>query len=374
MVARRAMRLLRRRHGRSLAAVRVASCRRSAQAAITSGNHAILGWHYFEGPDLHVFGLDEPANAGDLYMLQPGARPIHVTRVFDDLAKQFRLPQVEAITWTAPDGQEIEGLLYYPLDYVAGQRYPLVVQTHGGPQASDKFGFGSWSSYVQVLTAQGLRGAASRTIAAAPATATRSCATWSATTSRTPTSTSWPASTHVIALGLADPDRMVKMGWSARRPHDQQDHHLHRPLQGRVVRRRRRQLGLDVRAERHPHATARRGSAARRGRRTRRSTSTGSNSPLKDVANVKTPTIFLVGEKDVRVPPPQSVEMYRALKSNGVPTHLYVAPREPHGWTELRHQLFKMNVELDWFERWVTKRPYTWETAPDRDADSAPAR
>ena len=52
------------------------------------------------------------------------------------------------------------------------------------------------------------------------------------------------------------------------------------------------------------------------------------------------PTIFLVGDQDPRVPMPQSVEMYRALKSNGVPTHLYVAPREGHGWTELRHRLF----------------------------------
>jgi acetyl esterase/lipase len=75
------------------------------------------------------------------------------------------------------------------------------------------------------------------------------------------------------------------------------------------------------------------------------------NSPLKYVVSVKTPTIFLVGEKDVRVPMPQSVEMYRALKSNGVPAHLHVAPREPHRWQELRHQLFKMNVELAWFEK-----------------------
>jgi hypothetical protein len=61
---------------------------------------------------------------------------------------------------------------------------------------------------------------------------------------------------------------------------------------------------------------------------------------------------------------PQSIEMYRGLKSNGVPTHLYTAPREPHGWTELRHQLFKQNVELDWFEKYVMKRAYTWEKPP----------
>ncbi len=88
-------------------------------------------------------------------------------------------------------------------------------------------------------------------------------------------------------------------------------------------------------------------------------------SPLKDAANVKTPTLFFVGENDPRVPMPQSVEMYRALKSNGVQTKLYVAPREGHQWGELRHQLFKANAELDWFEGHVMGRAYTWEKAPN---------
>jgi dipeptidyl aminopeptidase/acylaminoacyl peptidase len=98
------------------------------------------------------------------------------------------------------------------------------------------------------------------------------------------------------------------------------------------------------------------------------------NSPLKDVARVKTPTIILVGENDVRVPPPQSVELYRALKSNGVPTHLYMAPREPHGWRELRHQLFKVNVELEWFERYAMNRVYTWEKPPSVPAEKDPQK
>jgi dipeptidyl aminopeptidase/acylaminoacyl peptidase len=64
------------------------------------------------------------------------------------------------------------------------------------------------------------------------------------------------------------------------------------------------------------------------------------------------------------VPPPQSYEMHRALKANGVPTKLYVAPREPHTWEELRHQLFKINAELDWFEKYALGRTYVWEVAP----------
>jgi dipeptidyl aminopeptidase/acylaminoacyl peptidase len=96
------------------------------------------------------------------------------------------------------------------------------------------------------------------------------------------------------------------------------------------------------------------------------------NSPLSDVANVTTPTLFLVGENDDRVPMEQSVEMYRGVEAQGVPTHLYVAPGEPHGWDELRHRLFKANVELAWFEKWVREQPYDWERAPgDSEKETA---
>jgi dipeptidyl aminopeptidase/acylaminoacyl peptidase len=88
------------------------------------------------------------------------------------------------------------------------------------------------------------------------------------------------------------------------------------------------------------------------------------NSPLKDVARARTPTLLIAGEEDARVPVPQAIEMYRGLKANGVATKLYIAPREPHQWGELRHQLFKANVELEWFERYVTGRTHTWERAP----------
>src|SRR5206468_7860461 len=77
------------------------------------------------------------------------------THVFDAQARDFKLPNAEAIQWKGADGVTVEGLLFYPLDYQPGQKYPLVVQTHGGPQASDKFGFGSWSNYVPVLTGKG---------------------------------------------------------------------------------------------------------------------------------------------------------------------------------------------------------------------------
>ncbi|MDT8408798.1 MAG: S9 family peptidase [Wenzhouxiangellaceae bacterium] len=46
-----------------------------------------------------------------------------------DLARQ------QVLRYTARDGLEIEGILFYPLDYQEGQRYPLILNVHGGPEA-----------------------------------------------------------------------------------------------------------------------------------------------------------------------------------------------------------------------------------------------
>ena len=123
---------------------------------LTSGDHAVSSWRYLPELSRHVFKLDHRTNAGDVHELpEAGGTPVKLTAVYDHLERDFRIPRQEAVQWKGDDGADVEGLLYYPLDYEEGRRYPVVVQTHGGPAASDKFGFGRWSSYVQVLTARG---------------------------------------------------------------------------------------------------------------------------------------------------------------------------------------------------------------------------
>lgn len=51
-----------------------------------------------------------------------------------DLNPQFRdlaFAKVEEVSWKNSLGDESKGGLYWPVDYVAGRRYPLVIQTHG---------------------------------------------------------------------------------------------------------------------------------------------------------------------------------------------------------------------------------------------------
>ena len=161
---------------------------------------------------------------------------------------------------------------------------------------------------------------------------------------------------HLVQAGVADPDRLVAMGWSAGGTLVNKLVTMTDRFKAALGRGRHRQLDVALRADGQDVVSQPRGSAARRGRRTRASICFWDNSPLKDVANVKTPTLLFAGEGDPRVPMAQSIEMYRALKSNGVPTRLYVAPREGHQWGELRHLLFKANTELEWFEKYAMGR------------------
>ncbi len=70
--------------------------------------------------------------------------------------KAIKLARQETVTWKAEDGWEIQGILTYPLDYEQGQRYPLVLQIHGGPEGYDTDGWTSRALYpVQLLAARG---------------------------------------------------------------------------------------------------------------------------------------------------------------------------------------------------------------------------
>ena len=163
---------------------------------ITKGDHALVPPSWSTVAGRHVFMIDEPTRIGDIYTWAPGdAAPRRVTGIYDYLDRDFALPRQERVEWKGNDGTRIEGVLTYPIDYKAGTRYPLVVQLHGGPEASDRFG---WGSIFFITSPHGRRAATpscGRITAAARATATRSIASRSAAISRTAITTSSPAST-----------------------------------------------------------------------------------------------------------------------------------------------------------------------------------
>ena len=76
-------------------------------------------------------------------------------------------------------------------------------------------------------------------------------------------------------------------------------------------------------------------------------------SPVFYLQNAKTPSLIYQGEKDERVPLPQSLETYMGLKKAGVATQLVIYPREGHGLREPKHQLDKMRREMEWIEKYI---------------------
>jgi dipeptidyl aminopeptidase/acylaminoacyl peptidase len=329
---------------------------------ITDGAHAIEQWTV--GGDRHVFLVDEPARIGDVWTLAPRATaPTRVTGVYDYLDRDFALPRQERVEWKGADGVRVEGILTYPVDYKPGTRYPLVVQMHGGPEASDRFGFGTlflnyhpaWAARGYAILRPNYRGSSG----------------YGNAFYREPVGGYFKNShldvlagvDRVIAMGVADPDRLTMMGWSAG------GHLVNKlitftnrfkaassyagvanwiSLYGQSDTRGDRDLwmGGSIWQKNAPIQTY------------------WDHSPLKYISAARTPTIFLIGEDDPRIPMAQSIEMNRALRAQGVPSELHVAPGEGHTWSQPRHQLYKMNAEIEWFERYARQLPYTPEAVP----------
>jgi dipeptidyl aminopeptidase/acylaminoacyl peptidase len=339
---------------------------------LTDGRHFIPpGFHVVPTAGRMAFQVDEPTRFGDVWtMAIPAgetapAAPVRVTGAFDTLATKYAIPRQEKVTWKSSDGTTIEGLLFYPNGYVEGTRYPLVVQMHGGPAEADKFGAGPGLllSYFPVLTGKGwfvfrpnyrgstgygnafLRGVLNGFFKYQPNDILTGVDT-------------------LVKQGLVDPDRMVVMGWS-------NGGHLTSKLVTMTTRFKAASAGASAanwmsmysQSDSRDNRTLWFGGTPYQ--KNAPVMAYWNESPMKDAANVKTPTLLFVGDNDPRVPKEQSIEMYRALKANGVPTHLYTAPREAHLWAEYRHQIFKANTEMAWFEKYALGRTYVFEQTPN---------
>ncbi|MFZ0499051.1 MAG: S9 family peptidase [Steroidobacteraceae bacterium] len=84
---------------------------------------------------------DGATQAPELYFLRtPDSAPVRLTNLNSALAA-YAYPESVEVQWHAPDGQPNDGILTYPNGYQPGKRYPLVVFSHGGPEAASSEDF-----------------------------------------------------------------------------------------------------------------------------------------------------------------------------------------------------------------------------------------
>jgi dipeptidyl aminopeptidase/acylaminoacyl peptidase len=88
-----------------------------------------------------AFVADNATQAPELYLMRtPRSTPERLTHINSRFAA-YEYPESAEVQWRAPDGQPNDGILTYPNGYQSGKRYPLVVFSHGGPEAASTEGF-----------------------------------------------------------------------------------------------------------------------------------------------------------------------------------------------------------------------------------------
>jgi dipeptidyl aminopeptidase/acylaminoacyl peptidase len=248
------------------------------------------------------------------------------------------------LTWTAPDGLEIDGLLTMP----PGEGpFPLILDVHGGPIGAVTDGWPSVAT--SLLLARGYaslapnpRGSSGRGRAFAAMVV--------ADMGGADALDDLAGVDAVIDAGVADPERLAVMGGSyggfmaawlptlddrfraaiAISPvTDWYSEHYGSSLIDWVGDF----LGADPDTPGGDHHA---------------------RSPVFAGERLCTPTLLTAGLRDRATPPGQAVEMYRALRARGVPAEVALYPMEGHGVRDLPAGLDLVTRIVAWLDRFVT--------------------
>lgn len=80
-----------------------------------------------------VYTKGSASRPADLYAMK-GGREVRLTSLNEDLLAHRDLGELRSFTYTSSlDGREVQGWMITPPDYREGQRYPLILEIHGGP-------------------------------------------------------------------------------------------------------------------------------------------------------------------------------------------------------------------------------------------------
>ncbi len=280
-----------------------------------------------------------------------GAEPARVTDSNPWLAER-RLAMQEVVEFEARDGLALQGLLIHPLDRAEGERVPLVLVVHGGPEAHFADGWlTAYSRPGQVLAGRGFavfypnyRGSTGRGLEFAKSS------------QGDPAGKEFDdlidAVDHLIAAGLVDSDKVGVTGgsyggyataWSSTR-------HSQRFAAGVMfvgISNQVSKLGTSdipvelysVHARRWPWENYR---------------LMLERSPIYWIEQARTPLLILGGDADPRVHPSQSLVLYRYLKLLGqTPVRYVIYPGEKHGNRMAAARLDYSLRALRWLEHYL---------------------
>ncbi|MGZ5436620.1 MAG: S9 family peptidase [Pyrinomonadaceae bacterium] len=274
-----------------------------------------------------------------------------ITRQNDALMNELQIGATEEVSFKSKDGTEVHGLLTYPIGYTKGTKVPLLLRIHGGPNGQDQHSF---ALERQVFAANGYavlavnyRGSSGRGQKFSRAI----FADWG----NYEVQDLLAGVDHVVAMGVADPDRLGVGGWSyggiLTNYLIATDTRFKGATSGAGVAFTVAFYGTDqyiiqydneIGPPWNPKAWE---------------TYVRISYPFLHAYRIKTPTLFLGGERDFNVPVQGSQQMYQALRSLGVETQLVIYPNEFHGIQRPSYVRDRYERYLGWYEKYVKNPP-----------------
>ncbi len=308
----------------------------------------VWGWGASDDGKVLVTKRGGSDHLGDLFA-GTGRRLERLTHVNPQI-DSWRLPQLSIVRWTAPDGAPVEGVLELPPDWTPEDGpLPTVIHIHGGP---------TWSTPLQLS----LRGYGQSVFAAKG---------WALLSPNYRGSIGYGDTfleqlvgrendievadilaglDHVIAEGIADPDKLAVMGWS-------NGGYLTNCLISQTDRFKAASSGAGVFDQTLQWATEDTPGHVvnfMEGLPWEQPEEVQKASPLFAADRITTPTLIHVGENDPRVPAAHARALFRALDVYlDVPSELLVYPRTGHGLTKWTHKKAKLAWDIAWFEHYV---------------------
>lgn len=265
----------------------------------------------------------------------------------DSLVSELQLGTTEGLESRSKDGTQVHSVLVRPANARAGARLPLILYIHGGPNSQDAYQF---SFDRELFAAQGYavlavnyRGSNGRGSAFQKAI----YADWG----NKEVIDLLGAVDQSIAAGIADPERLAIGGWSY--GGILTDYTIatttrfKAAVSGAGSALQLSMYGVDQYTVQYDQELGYPWTAEGQERWMKVSY------PFFKADRIKTPTLFLVGERDFNVPAVGSEQMYQALRTLGVPTQLVIYPNQFHGITTPSYRIDRLQRYLAWWDKYV---------------------
>ena len=290
---------------------------------------------------------DQPA---EVFTFDNGA--LHqLTHHNDALLAELLVGRTEEVNFKSGDGTEVHGLLTYPVDYKKGEKVPLLLRIHGGPNGQDQHSFSierQWfAGNGYAVLAVNYRGSSGRGQKYSRAI----FADWG----HHEVEDLKAGVDHVISMGVADPNRLGVGGWSYGGILTDymiaSDPRFKAATSGAGTAFTVSFYGTDQYIIQYDYEIGPPWEAKAW------ETYQKISYPFLHADRIKTPTLFLGGERDFNVPVQGSQQMYEALRSLGIDTQLVIYPNEWHGINRPSYVRDRLERYLSWYDKYLKQKP-----------------